>query len=144
MIAKNIEEFLNLFVKKPGFSYIKRGKDYFLKNPLIDDIYNLNPLHPGLHLGREDKFFEPSLFLLELLSKESNNKVFLNDEAEWFFLCGRDGFLSNVIKNSSTNNIFLVQNSKDENLGFGMKSKSKGTIIIKNLKDRGNFLRRER
>lgn len=143
MITKNMNEFLKLFVDKPSFEYVKRGKHYFLKNS-INDYSNLNPLMEGLPLGKDEKFFEPSLFLLELLSKESTNKVFVNDNAGWFFLCGRDVFPENVDKDQSKKNIFLVQSFRDENLGLGMKTNSKGKKIIKNLKDRGDFLRRER
>ncbi|MBW2987614.1 hypothetical protein KY336_03620, partial [Candidatus Woesearchaeota archaeon] len=37
----------------------------------------------------------------------------------------------------------LVQNKKDENLGYG-KIVRKGKVFVLNLMDRGDFLRRER
>jgi ribosome biogenesis protein Nip4 len=144
---KTFDEFLSFFVAKPNFSFVKRGKFYYLKNEALQEVIvkiNATPSYEGLVLGKEEQFFEPSLFLLELLSKETNNKVFVNAQAEWLFLCGRDVFPESVEKNNSKNIIFLVQNSKDENLGLGMKTKHKGKNIIKNLKDRGDFLRREK
>ncbi|MFW6282608.1 MAG: hypothetical protein ACOC1P_00950 [Minisyncoccales bacterium] len=144
MIAKNIDEFINSFVKNPSFSYIKKGKSYFLKVDELNDFVDLKFSCFSLPLGEDGKFFKPSLFLLELLSRESSNKIFLNDTAEWLFLCGRDAFLSNISKNNSKCDVFLVQNSRDENLGLGTKTKHKGKVIIKNIVDRGDFLRREK
>lgn len=142
--VKNIEDFLALFVKEFDFEYEKVGRKYFLKNHSAKFLKDTNgAIMLGLPLGRENRFFEPSLFLLELLSKKTKNKVFVNSQAEWFFLCGRDIFPENIIRNKSKEKIFLVQNEKDENLGLGMNTKSKGKKIIKNLIDRGNFLRRE-
>lgn len=144
MIAKNIDEFITMFTESPSFKYVKKGKNYFLQNDDLNDFVDLRFSCYSLPLGEDGKFFKPSLFLLELLSKESSNKIFLNDTAEWLFLCGRDAFLSNISKNNSKGNVFLVQNSRDENLGLGTKTKHKGKVIIKNIVDRGNFLRREK
>ncbi|MFP4568046.1 MAG: hypothetical protein ACLFN8_03810 [Candidatus Woesearchaeota archaeon] len=147
MMIKTIDEFLNLFLLKPSFSYVKVGRDYFLDNDdfnLFLSNSSLRPVSQGGFLGRDDKFFEPSLFLLEYLSKYSKNKVFLNDEAAWLFLCGRDAFMSSIEKNNASSAICLVQNSFDENLGYGVISKHKGKKIMRNLKDRGDFLRREK
>ena len=142
--AKNLEEFLSMFVKQVDFEFEKKGRIYFLKNPGPSSLSNSsNAFSSSLPLGQEKNFFEPSLFLLELLSKRSKNKVFINSEAEWFFLCGRNVFPDNIVKNASKEKIFLVQSEKDENLGLGMLTKDKGRKVIKNLKDRGDFLRRE-
>ena len=142
--AKNLKEFLSLFVKKVDFEFEKKGRFYFLKNSSTNSVNNSsNAFSSSLPLGQEKNFFEPSLFLLELLSKQSKNKVFINSEAEWFFLCGRNVFPENIVKNASKEKIFLVQSERDENLGLGMLTKDKGRRVIKNLKDRGDFLRRE-
>jgi len=142
--AKNLKEFLSFFVDDISFEYVQQGRSYFLKNPSTDLKIEQTPLIEGLPLGREDNFFKPSLFLLELISKQTKNKIFINANAEWLFLCGRDIFLESIEKNNSKNKIFLVQNNKDENLGLGMKTKHKGKTIVKNLIDRGDFLRREK
>lgn len=144
---KTFNDFLKLFTNNPTFGFVKRGKEYFFKNDSLHSFLverSIVPFSESLLLGKEGKFFEPSLFLLELLSKETNNKVFINSQAEWLFLCGRDVFPESVEKNHSKKFLFLVQNSKDENLGLGIKTKFKGKSIIKNLKDRGDFLRREK
>ncbi|MCC7574707.1 hypothetical protein KO361_03895 [Candidatus Woesearchaeota archaeon] len=143
--AKDLDEFVSFFVNDFSYKYVKVGKNYFLVNSFSDSFSdnNLSSFMIGSPLGKDNKFFEPSLFLLELLSKDSRNKVFINDQAEWLFLCGRDVFLDNVVKNQSSGDVFLVQNSKDENLGLGFKTKINGKVMVKNLFDRGDFLRRE-
>ncbi|MFT4311176.1 MAG: hypothetical protein ACMXX7_00965 [Candidatus Woesearchaeota archaeon] len=93
----------------------------------------------GIFLGEIKVTFKPSLYLLEWLSKRTENKIYVNDKAEWLFLCGRDVFIENIEKERIKSRIFLVQNEKDENLGLGIEKES----MIKNLKDRGDFLRRE-
>jgi ribosome biogenesis protein Nip4 len=144
--AKKIEDFFSLFVRDFDLDYGRIGRTYFLKNPdfKVFEESNLSPFIAGLPLGEDNKFFEPSLFLLEILSKKSKNKVFLNKQAEWLFLCGRDAFLENIERNMADKDVFLVQNSLDENIGLGMKTKIKGKMMIKNLMDRGDFLRREK
>ena len=142
MNFKNIDEFLKIFIDKPFFEYEKKGKTYFLKNKELE--IQKQPIMPGLPLGKQDKFFEPSLYLLELISKKTKNKIFINKEAEWLFLCGRDVFPKNITRNEAKEKIFLIQNEQNENLGLGIKTKHKGKKIIKNLKDRGDFLRREK
>lgn len=99
------------------------------------------PYSAGLPITRKGK---PTIYSLEKQAKETKNKVYINKKAEWLFLCGRDVFWENVAKDDSEKDIFLVQNELDENLGLGKKDRKGKKIIIKNLKDRGDFLRRER
>jgi ribosome biogenesis protein Nip4 len=135
------QKFVSKFTKENvPFSRIKNSL-YFVPEgvPHINDA-----LSEGMLLGREDDDFKPSLFLLETLSKKSKNKIFINDKAEWLFLCGRDVFLESIERDDSTDDVFLVQNELDENLGYGKKVRIRGKEIVKNMLDRGDFLRRER
>lgn len=119
------------------------GRDYFLIRSEIKDTMDLadrQPLGAGIYLGTEKaKRFTPSLALLEIISKTSEKKVFVDDDAEWLFLCGRDLF-KDSIKTEMKKGLVLVQNKDDENLGYGMLRDG----FVKNLLDRGDFLRRER
>lgn len=132
-----MKEFLKNF--NTEIPYYKLRNEYFEILPGMEKIEG-RIINLGLSLGTDKKNFKPSLYLLEKLSKQTNNKVFINDKAEWLFLCGRDVFEKNVFEDNSKNKIFLVQNGRDENLGLGMK---KGNLIL-NLIDRGDFLRREK
>jgi len=142
---------LDIFVKKFTEEipeYEKKGKKYFLVgNELKDVEKKLNEtISSGIILGESvDKgFFRPSIYLLEWISSKTKNKMFVNDKAEWLFLCGRDVLPESITKDNSDKDIFLVQNKLDENLGFGKKVKQGKTYFVKPILDRGNFLRRER
>jgi ribosome biogenesis protein Nip4 len=141
---------LDSFVKKfttEKINYVQRGKKFYL---VIDEVLEVEKSISGVSslgiiLGEiGDHNFKPSLYLLEILSKTSTNKIFVNDKAEWLFLCGRDVLPEGIVKDDSTNELFLIQNSKDENLGFAKRVKDKKKFFLKNILDRGNFLRRER
>ena len=104
----------------------------------------------GIPIGNiKNNKFKPSLFLLEEISKQSNKKIYINNKAEWLFLCKRDVFEESIIKiedndKLKTNEIYLIQNEHNENLGIAQIKQDGKNKILKNLFDRGDFLRRER
>lgn len=144
-IKKFIENFCSL--EKINLNCIhKIGKKYFYFNNEILDLKNkINKeiFSAGLFLGEDRQEFKPSLALLEILSKHSAKKVFINREAEWLFTCGRDVFQKSIIKMNVDSGLVLVQNEQDENLGYG-RIITGNKIFIKNILDKGNYLRMER
>ena len=112
----------------------------FLGNITARKAGNNNPNH--IH-GE----FIPSPAFPDILAEKSQKKVTVNAKTEWLFLCGRDVFESSVMMRNSglsdselkPGNLVLVQNEKDENLGVGRV----GDKIIKNLLDKGSYLRDE-
>lgn len=135
-----IESFVKKFTDEGIGEVVLLKNKYYFKNKQMNNI-SREPFAIGIPLGDTKKDFKPSVYLLEILSKKTKNKVFINEKAEWLFLCGRDVFTKSVVKDESTEDVFLVQNEKDENLGLGKKTR---TGMIKNIIDRGDFLRRER
>ncbi len=130
------------FLDKFGFKIdsVKYGKKHYLVDDSLD--VDLIPKSIGVFLGEESKEFKPSLALLELIAKKSDRKIFIDDKAEWLFLCGRSIKKANV-----SEGLLLVQNLRDENLGLGKvvnNLKIKDKVVVKNVIDRGDFLRRER
>jgi ribosome biogenesis protein Nip4 len=126
---------------------VKIGRFFYLaEQPLISLQARIkrDAFGAGLFLGEQRKQFEPSLALLELLSQKTKKKAFVSEAAEWLFLCGRDVFENNIVKLEAKKGLVLVQNLKNENLGLGELSKKGNKAVIKNLLDRGDFLRRER
>ncbi|MBW2964275.1 hypothetical protein KY363_02340 [Candidatus Woesearchaeota archaeon] len=113
----------------------------------IDKALGRGAVSAGLFLGTEkSKKFTPSLALLDLLGKASHRWVAVDDKAEWLFLCGRDVFASSVLKANVTSGVVLVANSRGEILGYGKITGTPGkkdSVFVKNLLDRGDFLRRE-
>ncbi|MBR9677451.1 hypothetical protein GOV04_04880 [Candidatus Woesearchaeota archaeon] len=125
--------------------HTKIGRKYYQINSqqqkIIDSI-DREPFSAGLFLGEEKKdLFKASLALLEIIAKDSDTKVFVNDKAEWLFLCGRNILPESITKKIAKKGTVLIQNERDENLGLG-KYENDGTIT--NLIDRGDFLRREK
>ena len=111
-----------------------------IKNGVNRDIYSL-----GLHLGEEKMGFSPSPACVDILSKlpdAQSKKVFINKKAEWLFLCGRNVLSDSIAKNPThlTEGLVLVQNERDENLGYGL-FKKEDTLIIKHILDKGRYLR---
>ena len=135
----DLQEFAKNFVAEDiGETELKKNTYYFKQQE------NTQAISQGLPLGTTGKQFKPSLYLLEILSKKSTNKIFINDKAEWLFLCGRDVFEESITQDNSTSKTVLVQNQRNENLGLGKKTKQGKKTTIINIIDRGDFLRRER
>jgi len=142
-----LNSFTKKFTDKKIEDVILNRDVYYLVNPELRGIKNIvseNEFSMGIPLGKKGKQFEPSAFLLELLSGMSDNKLFVNQKAEWLFLCERDVFPESIIKDNARGKLFLVQNERDENLGLGRKVKKDNKLLIQNVFDRGDFLRRER
>ncbi len=142
----NLEKFSKKFTNE-FIDAVEIKRSFFLESNSLKEVrdsVSLEPLNSGLFLGKDDFVFRPSAAFLELVSKSSSNKVFINEKAEWLFLCGRDVFTENVVKNKSSFDLFLVQNERDENLGLGKFVKKGKQEFIKNVFDRGDFLRREK
>ncbi|MBW3014680.1 hypothetical protein KY335_05580 [Candidatus Woesearchaeota archaeon] len=140
-----IHKFISQFCDRK-FDTVKIRRNYYLADKSLLDIrdkikknMNLEPESAGVFLGTEKKDFTPSFALLELLSKHSKKKAFVDDKTEWLFLCGRDIFKESVKKCSAKEGLVLVQNKHDENLGLG-KIVDKKDLFIKNISNRGKFL----
>lgn len=134
-----IKNFIEGFYEQFDFSGVKKIKNKYFYKPLRKDA-----LYSGIYLGEDYKKFQPSLALLEMLGKVSRKKAIVNRKAEWLFICRRDIMESSIVKMNDKEGLILVHNENDENLGYGIIKKENGTLIIKNLLDKGDFLRRER
>lgn len=123
------------------------GRRCFLTLPEQEQIIQEKDLFgAGVFLGEEKNVFDPSPAVLEIISsKTKDHKAVVDDKAEWLFLCGRDIFDKGIAKKGvpTVNGLFLLENRRGENLGLG-KAVKKGNVVIKNILDRGHFLRRER
>jgi ribosome biogenesis protein Nip4 len=147
---KELKDFISKFTKEK-FDIIEIKKRFFIASKeqiemmeKIKEKEGIVPESMGVFLGEiTKKKFKPSLALLDLLAKHSDRKIFVDDKAEWLFLCKKDVFNESVTKCDVKTGLVLVQNKNDENLGYG-KIVRKGKVFVQNLMDRGDFLRRER
>ena len=88
--------------------------------------------------GLKVKDSEISLeFAFKIARYATKNKVIINEKGENLFLYGRDIFRNNIIKGDLKKGKKLTLNSKNECLDIGFWDGK----ILKNVKDRGMFLR---
>jgi ribosome biogenesis protein Nip4 len=146
---------LRLFLQQVGSSLelteekvMRMNNQYFLLNEeMRSSILDKNLLvYAGKYLGKDQRHFVPSSILLEKLGKESSTKkVYVEQDAGWLFVCGKDIFEENIIDVTgklTLGQYYLVM-MKDTCLGYGRYETSANRRVIHNLFDIGDFLRRE-
>jgi ribosome biogenesis protein Nip4 len=130
----------------------KKGRKFFLKANLFE-IARKDFFHAGIYLGKvKNRKFFPSFSLLKMLAEGEANKVIVRTKTAWLFICGRDVFGKGILKVIGSRNKgdhTLVLNEFGECLGFGKiirrldKETKKTKVVIENVADVGDFLRRE-
>ena len=140
------------FSLKPHFIVKKAGR-YFLLSKALLKIAKKNFYYSGNYLGKvkNGKFF-PSFNLLMMLAQGEANKIVVEKKSAWLFICGKDIFRKGIISVYGSNkkgNHALVLNEYEECLGFGrivrsLTGSSENEVVVKNISDIGDFLRRER
>ena len=133
-------------------SIVERTGRYFLLNEVLLKIARKDFYHAGIYLGKikKGKFF-PSFNLLTMLSKGEANKIVADKKAAWLFICGRDIFSQGILTvrgSQKKGDHALVLNELGECLGFGrivnrLDRAAANEIVVKNISDVGDFLRRE-
>mgnify|MGYP000592662303 CR=1 FL=1 len=131
---------------------IKIGKNYYYADESLKELrskINRDVFSVGLYLGHDSgKHFDPSPAFIDMLSKMNgadNLKIFVNKKAESLFLYGRNILNESILRNPKNINsgYVFVQNEHDENLGYGIFQKQGKDLIVKNLLDKGYYLRKE-
>jgi ribosome biogenesis protein Nip4 len=135
-----------LIAKKQSRIFLVRNK---LKDLALRDFY-----YVGLYIGKVKRgVFFPSFTLLAMIGEQGANKVVVDDRTEWLFVCGRDIFRQGIIAVSGSGKKgthTLVLNKHGECLGFGRilcnldAEEKRRNVVVKNVSDIGDFLRRER
>lgn len=135
---------------------VKKQNRYFLLNHKLKDVVSEDFFYAGIYLGKaKDGVFFPSFNLLGMIAeKKEANKMFVDDKTEWLFICGRDIFrqgVTKVVGSKKKGDLTLVLNQRGECLGFGKilltidaDEKNNRKVIVKNIADIGDFLRREK
>lgn len=131
----------------------KKGR-LFLINERLRRYIKIDFFYAGAYLGKVKKgVFFPSFILLAMISKRQANKIVVDDKTAWLFVCGRDVFKRGILDASgskSKGHYTLVLNRYHECLGFGRITHNidevtgKGKVVVENISDVGDFLRRER
>jgi ribosome biogenesis protein Nip4 len=132
---------------------VEKAGRFYLQNPAVRNVALGDYYSAGLYLGKvkNGKFF-PSFNYLNMLIPSAQNRVVLDNKAAWLFICGRDVFCKGIVRwfGLKRNCNTLVLNEFGECLGFGRISgqlsseDNGGEVVVKNVLDVGDFLRRER
>ena len=140
-----IQDFVSQFLDIKIENVIKIGKKYFQTDEEFLSQLPKEARYSGKYLGEETKRgLRPSAILLDML-KDTENYVIIDEKSEWLFLCGRDIFGQSIIKLNKKRGFVLVKNKNNEVLGLAnVMGKQEAKIPIKNLFDKGDFLRREK
>jgi ribosome biogenesis protein Nip4 len=150
---KPIDDFVSRFhasVIFNGSLIVKKENRYFLLNETLKSLITEDFFYAGTYLGKikNGKFF-PSFSLLRMIAEGKANKIIVNDKTAWLFICGRDIFKQGILKidgSKRKGDYTLILNQHRECLGFGkiVGSLEEGQgVVIKNISDIGDFLRRE-
>jgi ribosome biogenesis protein Nip4 len=131
---------------------VETGGGYFLLSKNLKAIAPRNFFYVGRYLGKvkNGKFF-PSFNLLAILAEGEAHKVIINEKASWLFICGRDIFGEGIVsvqRSLRKGALTLILNEFEECLGFGRIVSDFGAkdakVVVENIADVGDFLRRER
>ena len=161
----NLTQFINKFTSDEVIAVHDVSiisNNLFLVSPNLKKLlHNLRskPFSAGVFLGSmRNSAFLPSFQLLDLLIKKTARKITLSEKAAWLFVCGRDVFKQGIIAAQGNpsgdvkadidamqnGGLILIQNEHGECLGYGQWQGLSSKIVVKNILDRGDFLRRER
>jgi ribosome biogenesis protein Nip4 len=131
---------------------VKERNRYFLLQPRLRGFVSDDFYYAGVYLGKtkEGRFF-PSFIFLQMIGEGKANKVVVDDKTAWLFICGRDIFKKGIAEihgSGKKGGYTLVMNRHGECLGFGRMqrdfSSAKKGVVIRNIADVGDFLRREK
>jgi ribosome biogenesis protein Nip4 len=152
---KQIKDFVSRFQTRISLDknlIVKRRNRYFLLNNSLKRLISKDFFYAGTYLGKtkRGKFF-PSFNLLRMITRKKANKVIVDKKTEWLFICGRDIFkkgMTEVTGLKRKGDYTLIVNQHGECLGFGKMlcnlDKAKDAVVIENISDIGDFLRREK
>lgn len=156
-MMKLIEDFVDRFKTSVSLdeSLIVRKQDrYFLVAGELRGFVQEGFFYAGTYLGKvKHGIFFPSFILMAMLAEKESNKVAVDDKTAWLFICGRDVFrrgIQNVSGSVRKGDYALIVNRHNECLGFGRilhnidKVREKSKVVVKNVSDIGDFLRREK
>ena len=158
VIKKALASFGSFDFLKSFSIYIKEGEKrevYAVSKDLEPFIGKLNEVSFGIKIGEVGKRFRFTLEGAFFLAKRNKKKVYVNEKGEMLFLYGRDLFRESILDVSEDvmeNDIVFVCNKRGDIIGIGKArfgrdrifKVEKGRVVVENLVDRGEYIRKER
>jgi 60S ribosome subunit biogenesis protein NIP7 len=138
----------------------KEGKKevYALSKDLAKflELFKLNFVTAGIKVGEVgSRRFRFTLEGSFYLAKREKKRVYVDEKGEMLFLYGRDIFARSVVKvtdDVKENDVVFVCNKRGDILGLGKsrfnadryKKVEEDRVVVENLVDRGEYLRKEK
>ena len=154
---KPINDFISRFETSINLDeklIVKKQNRFFLINETLRLQIQKDFFYVGAYLGKvKDGIFFPSFILLAMMAETKANKTMVDKKTAWLFICGRDVFKRGIMQmtgSKSKGDYTLVLNQHNECLGFGKilcninEEKDKSKVIVKNISNIGDFLKREK
>ena len=153
---KAIKDFVSQFkatIKLDESLIVKKKNRHYLLSENLKKQIQQDFFYAGVYLGKlKGTTFFPCFLLLTMMAESKANKVVVDKKTAWLFICGRDIFKQGILEAnvSRKGDYALVLNEHNECLGFGkisrniLKEQDAKRVVVKNLLDIGDFLRRER
>lgn len=154
---KLIEDFVDRFrtnVRLDESLIVKKKDRYFLVTERLMGLIQEGFFYAGAYLGKvKNAIFFPSFILMAMVAEKESNKIAVDDKTAWLFICGRDVFkrgIQNVSGSARKGDYALIMDGHGECLGFGRilhnisEIRDKNKVVVKNISDIGDFLRREK
>ena len=139
-----VENFTKKFTDDTVSNVIKIKRNFFKVSDELQKVrqqIKQEPFAIGTYLG-SGKPFHPSVALLDWLGERTKRYVVIDRKSEWLFLCDRDVFAKSIIEKNADDGLAIIKNTQGEVLGLGKFTGRR--VAIKNIIDKGDFLRRER
>ncbi|RLI76249.1 hypothetical protein DRO97_01285 [Archaeoglobales archaeon] len=133
-----------LLISKDLLEFLEEKRD--LRNKLT---------FAGIKVGEVGKRFRFSLEGSYYIAKKKRKRVYVNDKGEMLYLYGRDIFSASVVKVTDDvreNDTVMICNKDGDVMGIGksrfnadvMRSVEEDKVVVGNLVDRGEYLRKEK
>ncbi len=132
---------------------VKKNRCFLINEFLMRKVQK-GFFYAGAYLGKvKHGVFSPSLIFLTMIAEGKANKIMVDKKTEWLFICGRDVFKRGILNVTSSNrkgDYTLILNKNKECLGFGKilcninEEERQNKVVVKNILDIGDFLRREK
>lgn len=142
-----IAEFCARF-QAPEIPHVRIGKRFF-HDPLGLRREGWDTFSVGLFLGEDRQRFRPTSALIELIAPHVVRRIVVNEKTAWLFLCGKDVLGEGILETDDydKDELAIVADAEGNVLGYGKivspRARNDNDLVVKNILDKGEYLRRE-
>jgi ribosome biogenesis protein Nip4 len=156
MTMKEIKDFVaqfNATIPLNESRVVRNRNRYYILSKKLKQQVPKSFFYAGAYLGAvKGASFFPSFLLLTMIAETKANKLVVDKKTAWLFICGRDIFKKGIVKGDrlKKGDYTLILNEHNECLGFGKttcnlrEEADTNKVVVKNILDIGDFLRREK